>query len=129
MMQSNFQKPTEAELEILQVLWTAGPATVRKINDALQTKREVGYTTTLKLLQIMAQKNLVEVDKRQRTHIYAASIEQEATQRQLVDQLLDAAFGGSAKKLVMQALGNKKTSQKELDEIKKMIERLEGGTL
>lgn len=129
MMQSNFQKPTEAELEILQVLWTAGPATVRKINDALQTKREVGYTTTLKLLQIMAQKNLVEVDKRQRTHIYTASIEQEATQRQLVDQLLDAAFGGSAKKLVMQALGNKKTSQKELDEIKKMIERLEGGTL
>lgn len=129
MMQSNFQKPTEAELEILQVLWTAGPATVRKINDALQIKREVGYTTTLKLLQIMAQKNLVEVDKRQRTHIYTASIEQEATQRQLVDQLLDAAFGGSAKKLVMQALGNKKTSQKELDEIKKMIERLEGGTL
>ncbi len=75
----------------------------------------------------MAQKNLVEVDKRQRTHIYEASIEQETTQKQLVDQLLDAAFGGSAKKLVMQALGNKKTSQKELEEIKKMIERLEGG--
>lgn len=127
MIQSNFQRPTEAELEILQVLWTSGPSTVRQINDTLQIKREVGYTTTLKLLQIMAQKNLVVVDKRQRTHIYEACIEQEVTQKQLVDQLLDAAFGGSAKMLVMQALGNKKTSQKELDEIKKMIERLEGG--
>lgn len=126
-MQTFFQKPTEAELEILQVLWQDGPSTVRQINDSLQEKREVGYTTTLKLLQIMAQKKLVKVDKRLRTHVYESSIEQEATQQHLVDQLLHTAFGGSAKKLVMQALGNKNTSQKELDEIKKMIERLEGG--
>jgi BlaI family transcriptional regulator, penicillinase repressor len=120
-------KPTEAELEILQVIWENGPSTVRQINDLLNTKRPVGYTTTLKLLQIMAQKNIVSVDKNQRTHIYDAHLKQEETQKRLVDQFLETAFSGSAKTLVMQVLGNKKPNKRELDEIKELISKLEGG--
>jgi BlaI family transcriptional regulator, penicillinase repressor len=120
-------KPTESELEILQLIWKHGPATVRQINDLMNESRVVGYTTTLKLLQIMTQKGIVRADKTDRSHIYSALLKEEETQQQLVDQLLQAAFGGSAKKLVMQALGNKKTSKAELEEIKLMIKRLEGG--
>ncbi|MBS4058467.1 MAG: BlaI/MecI/CopY family transcriptional regulator [Bacteroidetes bacterium] len=123
---NDYIKPTESELEILQLLWEYGPATVRQINDALNKKRYTGYTTTLKLLQIMAQKGIVVVDKRVRTHVYKAALQQEETQQRLVDQFLDAAFGGSAKKLVMQVLGNKKPSKNELDEIKSLITKLEG---
>lgn len=122
-------KPTEAELAILQVLWEQGPCTVRQINDLMNNKKEVGYTTTLKLLQIMAGKGIVAVDKSQRTHVYQAVLRKEETQRQLVDQFLETAFGGSAKRLVMQLLGHKTPDQRELDEIKRLISKLEGGEL
>lgn len=123
------KKPTDVELEILQVLWQHGPSTVRFVNDELNKARETetGYTTTLKMLQLMTEKGLTSRDTSTRTHIYKAEITQEATQKTLVNRLMDTAFGGSAKKLVMQALGNKKTSKKELEEIKKMIDDLEKG--
>ncbi|MDD4374425.1 MAG: BlaI/MecI/CopY family transcriptional regulator [Bacteroidales bacterium] len=120
-------KPTDAELEILRVLWKEGGSTVRIINEILNAKREVGYTTTLKFLQIMEQKGMVKVDRSSRTHLYSALIREDETQKHLLDQLLQSAFGGSAKKLVMQALGNNKTSQKELEDIKNLIKQLEGG--
>ena len=120
-------KPTEKELEILQVLWTQGPATVRAVNDRLGKGREIGYTTTLKLMQIMFDKGLVFRQKEGKTHIYSAEISEEKTQNQLLDRLLDTAFKGSAMKLVMQALGHKKPSKEELEEIRKYIDQLEGG--
>ncbi len=120
-------KPTDAELEILRVIWLHGPSTVRQINEVLNEKKEVGYTTTLKLLQIMAQKGIVRADKSDRSHVYTALLKEEETQIHLVDQLMNAAFGGSAKKLVMQALGNGKASKAELEEIKKLILQLERG--
>lgn len=125
---SNKIKPTDAELEILQTIWKYGPSTVRQINDIMNENKIVGYTTTLKLLQIMAQKGIVRADKTERSHVYTSLLKEEETQRQLIDQLLVAAFGGSAKKLVMQALGNRKPSLSELDEIKSLIRKLEGGT-
>lgn len=118
-------KPTESELEILQVLWQHGPATVRLVNDELNQKREVGYTTTLKLLQLMLDKGLVLRDDESRTHVYRASVREEETQGLLIDRLLDAAFGGSALKLVVQALGHKRTSQEELDQIRELLNEME----
>ena len=120
-------KPTEAELEILSVLWEHGPVTVRFVNDQLNEKREVGYTTTLKMLQIMIEKGLVTREMEGRTHIYAAVTPQEEIQGKLLDKLLETAFGGSAQKLVLQALGNHNSSPEELKEIKKLISKLEGG--
>jgi len=123
------KKPTDVELEILQILWKEGPSTVRFVNDELNKQRanETGYTTTLKMLQLMTEKGLVSRDTSNRTHIYKALLNQEDTQKTLVNRLVDTAFGGSAMKLVMQALGNKKTSKKDLEEIKKMIDKLEKG--
>ena len=121
-------KPTEAELEILQVIWNKGPSTVREINDELNKSRNTGYTTTLKLLQIMTGKGLVTRTKDGRNHIYSAAVKQDATQKQLLDKLLTGVFGGSAKQLVMEALGHHKTSPEELEEIKKYIDELKGGT-
>lgn len=118
-------KPTEAEMEILQLLWNYGPRSVRELNDDLNRFRQVGYTTTLKFLQIMAEKGFVTRVKDGRNHIYTAVIEQKAAQQQLLDKLLHGVFGGSAKKLVMQALGNHTATKEELDEIKKYIEKLE----
>ena len=118
-------KPTEAELEILRVLWQNEPSTVKFVNDELNKKKETGYTTTLKMMQIMFEKKLVQREKSGRSHIYNAAFKQEETQQVLLDKILDTAFGGSAGKLVMQALGNKKTSKKELEEIKQLIEKLE----
>ena len=120
-------KTTESELEILQLLWHLGPSSVRKINDELNKTKNTGYTTTLKIMQIMAEKGLVTRIKDGRNHIYSAAVEQQAAQRQLLDKLLNGVFGGSASKLVMQALGNHKPSKKELAEIKKYIDGLEGG--
>ena len=120
-------KPTESELNILQVLWEKGPASVRSINEELSRTRDVGYTTTLKLLQIMTDKGLVTRIKDGRNHIYSAAVEQNTTQQQLLDKLLNGVFGGSSKKLVMQALGNSQPSKEELEEIRQYIERLEGG--
>lgn len=120
-------KPTESELEILQVLWQHGPSTVRLVHEELSKTKEVGYTTTLKLMQIMAEKGILEADKTSRSHIYRPLLEEEHTQRQLLDRFLDAAFRGSASKLVMQALGNRNTSKEELDEIRDLLDKLEGG--
>ncbi len=126
-MGKNKIKPTESELTILQLLWNLGPSSVRAINDELNKAKNTGYTTTLKIMQIMAEKGLVTRIKDGRNHIYSAAVEQQAAQRQLLDKLLNGVFGGSASKLVMQALGNHEASEKELDEIKKYIEKLEGG--
>ena len=118
-------KPTESELEILKVLWAKGAATVREVNDILNESREVGYTTTLKMMQLMAQKKLVNRDESARTHIYVAAVNQNIVQNNMLHQLLESAFGGSASKLVLNALGRSNASQKELDEIKALIQKLE----
>lgn len=118
-------KPTESELEILQILWQKGEATVREINEALNTNREVGYTTTLKLMQIMLEKGILERDDATRTHIYKATITEAATQKILLNKFVEATFRGSAMKLVMQALGNHEASKSELNDLKKLIENLE----
>lgn len=118
-------KPTESELEILQILWKRGEATVRQVNDELSAHKEVGYTTTLKLMQIMHEKNMVSRTEQGRYHIYKATVEEESTQRLLLNRFIDAAFRGSATRMVMQALGNETVSQTELDEIKALIEKLE----
>ncbi|MFP4472167.1 MAG: BlaI/MecI/CopY family transcriptional regulator [Bacteroidota bacterium] len=120
-------KPTESELEILQVLWEKGPSLVRSVNDELNKKREVGYTTTLKLMQIMMEKNLLSRVKEGRGHVYHPRIRQDEAQQQMVDRMLYGVFGGSASSLVMKALGNHQASGEELKEIKAYIEKLEGG--
>lgn len=115
-------RPTDAELAILRVLWERGPSTVRQVHDVLLRERPTAYTTALKLLQIMTEKGLVRRDETDRTHIYHARLSEEQTQRQLVRDLLDRAFGGSASKLVMQALAARRATPEELGEIRKMIE-------
>lgn len=114
-------RPTDAELAILQVLWDRGPSTVRHVFEALADARETGYTTTLKLMQIMAEKGLVTRDETARTHIYAAKVSRDKTQKRLITDLLDRAFGGSAAALVMQALSTHPTSPEELREIGQLI--------
>ncbi len=124
-MSNRFTKPTEAELEILQILWQKGPCSVRDVNDLLNETREVGYTTTLKIMQIMLEKGLVDRNAEKRTHIYSAVPKEQDVQSQLLTRFVDATYRGSASRLVMQLLGNHKASQQELDEIKKLIEQLE----
>jgi predicted transcriptional regulator len=119
------RKPTDAELGILRVLWARGPSTVRQV--AEEMGREGGYTTVLKLLQIMTGKRLVRRDESSRTHVYEAAFSQDHTERQLVTDLLDRVFDGSAAKLVLQALAANKTTPEELDEIKKLIASRTGG--
>jgi predicted transcriptional regulator len=115
-------RPTDAELAILRILWERGPSTVRQVHDVLALERTAAYTTALKLLQIMTEKGLVERDERDRTHIYRARLSEETTQRQLVRDLLDRAFGGSSTKLVMQALATKRASAEELRDIRQAID-------
>src|ERR687893_987937 len=115
-------KPTDAELAILRVLWERGPSTVRQVHDVLLRERPTAYTTALKLLQIMTEKGLVRRDETDRTHVYYPRLSEEQTQRQLVRDLPDRAFGGSASKLVMQALAARRASPDELNEIRKLIE-------
>ena len=115
-------RPTDAELAILRILWDRGPSTVRQVHDILGRDRQAAYTTALKLLQIMTEKGLVERDERDRTHIYRARLSEETTQRQLVRDLVDRAFGGSSSKLVMQALASKRASAEELRDIRKAID-------
>ena len=119
-------RPTDAELAILRVLWSRGASTVRQVHDVLSVERPTAYTTALKLLQIMTEKGLVRRDETDRTHVYHARMTEEQTQRQLVRDLLDRAFGGSASKLVMQALAAKRTSDEELTEIRKLIDGRDG---
>jgi len=120
-------KPTDAELAILRVLWSRGPSTVRQVHDALTGQRATGYTTALKLLQIMSEKGLVARDETDRSHVYSARLSEGETQRQLLDDLLGRAFGGSATKLVMQALSADKATPAELAEIRRLIDEKQGG--
>ncbi|MBS0202545.1 MAG: BlaI/MecI/CopY family transcriptional regulator [Planctomycetes bacterium] len=125
MAANNLPKPTEAELAILRVLWERGRSTVREVTDAIQVERGTGYTTALKLMQIMHDKGLVKRDDSSRTHVYEAVAAAEVTQRQLIGDLLDRAFGGSARKLVLQALSGRKASREDLAEIRKLLDELE----
>ncbi|HTM24355.1 MAG TPA: BlaI/MecI/CopY family transcriptional regulator [Vicinamibacterales bacterium] len=114
--------PTDAELAILRILWDRGPSTVRQVHDALARERQAGYTTALKMLQIMTEKGLVQRDERDRTHVYRPRLSEEQTQRQLLRDLLDRAFGGSSRKLVMQALATRRASAEELRDIRYAID-------
>ena len=124
-------KPTESQLAILQVLWENEPCTVRFVNDKLNAQRTgsktIGYTTTLKLMQIMTEKGLLNRKVEGRKHTYTSVIKQSETQSVLLDDFLQSTFNGSAMKLVMQALGNHETSKDELDKIKALIQKIEGG--
>src|ERR1700722_4712424 len=119
-------EPTRSELEILQVLWQHGPSTVRFVNDKLnEQKRAVQYTSTLKLMQIMAEKQILKRDESNMKHIYSPAVEEHKTKSFLLDRFVDSMYNGSASNLVMQLLGNKKTSKKELQAIKEMLDKLD----
>jgi BlaI family penicillinase repressor len=120
-------KPTDTELAILRVLWRLGPATVRAVHAELNRAQETGYTTVLKMLQIMTEKGLVRRDESERSHVYEPALSEQHVQRQLVGHLLERAFGGSAQKLVLQALAAKKSSPQELAEIRRLLDKLEKG--
>ena len=124
-MSKSTVRPTESELEILQVLWHNGPSSVRYVNEVLNEEREVGYTTTLKIMQIMLDKGLVTRNTDSRTHIYDAGVSESDVQNQLLNKFVQTTFRGSASRLVLQLLGNHDASAKELDEIKSLIEQLE----
>ena len=117
-------KPTESELEILQVLWEKDKASVREVHEELLTTKDVGYTTTLKLMQIMHEKGLVKRDDSFKTHIYQASVSKEKTQKHLLGKMINNLFGGSPAELVLQALGNHKASPAELEEIQQLLNNL-----
>jgi predicted transcriptional regulator len=118
-------KPTDSELEILHVLWAAGPSTVRQVHEKLSENREIGYTTALKLMQIMHEKGLLTRDQDNRSHTYTAAVSEEDTQRGLLDRFIETAFKGSASKLVMQLLGQHKASKEELNEIKDLLNKID----
>ena len=117
-------KPTEGELEILQVLWVNGQATVREVHENILKYKEAGYTTTLKLMQIMFEKGLVSRDDSSKTHIYTANVTREKTQNQFLGKMINNLFGGSSTQLVMQALGNHAPNKEELDEIQTLLDNL-----
>lgn len=123
----DMNKPTESELDILQVLWAEGPSTVRTINERLNAnvKREIGYTTTLKLMQLMVEKGLLQRDTSTRTHVYASAVEEQSVKRNLLQQFVSRTFRGSAAELVMEALGQHEATDDELAEIKELIEKIE----
>ena len=118
-------KPTDSELEILNYLWEAGPSTVRSVHDFFSATKDVGYTTTLKLMQIMHDKGLLYRTEQGRSHIYVALLGKEETQQNLLGRLVQTAFQGSAAQVVMQTLGNHKTSKEELDEIRELLNNIE----
>jgi BlaI family transcriptional regulator, penicillinase repressor len=117
-------KPTESELEILQILWVKGVATVREVHEELAITKEAGYTTTLKLMQIMHEKGLVKRDDSMRTHLYQAAVNKEKTQKHLLNKMIDSLFGGSSTQLVIQALGETKASPEELEQIQTLLNNL-----
>ena len=121
-------KPTEAELAILNVLWDRGPSTVRQVQKDLESSRGTGYTTILKLMQIMLEKGLLRRDESSHAHVYRAVCTRGKTQKQLLGQLVDQMFDGSAQQLVMQALSSRQSTPEELAQIKKLINELEKGT-
>ena len=118
-------RPTDAELEILAVLWSRGPSTVREVHETITKRRGAQYTTVLKLLQIMTEKGLVERNEKQRAHVYEAARPREWTQRQLAGDLIQRAFSGSAKSLILGVLSARKTSKRELAEIRKLLDECE----
>ena len=126
-MKDELPKPTEAELEILTVLWSIGPATVREVHDVLIRRRPMQYSTVLKFMQIMVGKGLAQRDQSQRAHIYKSSRSREWTQRQLAGDLLERAFGGSAKALMVGALSSRKTTKKELTALRKLLDEFPRG--
>jgi len=117
-------RPTESELEILRVIWDKGSVSVREVHEELAKSKDVGYTTTLKLMQIMNEKGLVKRDDTFKTHIYQAAVSREKTQKHLLGKMINTLFGGSPTELVLQALGNHKASQKELEEIQDLLNNL-----
>lgn len=119
-------RPTQSELEILTVLWDAGPSTVREVQQTLDARRPTGYTTVLKLLQIMTEKGLVRRDERERAHRYAPRLPRERTEQQIVGDILDRAFGGSSSRLVMRALSSRRASPEELNGIRELLNEIEG---
>jgi len=119
-------RPTDRELTILRILWDNGPSTVRQVNEAMNEDENTGYTTTLKLMQIMTEKRLLVRDESQFKHVYKPALTEERTQKQLVGDLLDKAFSGSAEKLVMRALSARKVSAKELAGMRKILDEFEG---
>ncbi|UYQ94709.1 BlaI/MecI/CopY family transcriptional regulator [Chitinophaga horti] len=126
--QQDLQEPTRSELEILQVLWKYGASTVRVVNDKLnEEKREVQYTSTLKLMQIMVEKGLLVRDESQMKHVYSPATEESKTKGFLLDKFVETMYNGSASSLMMQLLGNRKTSKKELDAIKAFLQQVEKG--
>jgi len=124
MLKSSSPKPTESELEILQVLWQKGIATVREVHEILSESKDAGYTTTLKLMQIMHEKGLVTRDDSNKTHIYQANVSKEKTQQNIVGKMMNSLFEGSSSQLMMQAFGNKKPSKKEIEEIQQLLDQL-----
>jgi BlaI family penicillinase repressor len=127
-MQDNLPKPTDAELEILTVLWSRGPSTVREVHEIVGLRKPTQYTTVLKLIQIMTAKGLVRRDEKQRAHVCEAAQPQEWTQRQIAGELLQRAFNGSTRSLMLGALSARKTSKKELAELRKLLDEYEKGT-
>jgi predicted transcriptional regulator len=125
-MAAKYVKPTESELEILNILWQKDTATVREVHEYLSKSKDVGYTTTLKLMQIMHDKGLVKRDESMRTHIYQPAVNREKTQKHLLDKMIDTLFGGSSTQLVLQALGSgeQKISAEELDKLQTLINNL-----
>jgi len=123
-MSTKYIKPTESELEILQVLWDRDLASVREVHEELAKSKDVGYTTTLKLMQIMHEKGLVKRDDSFKTHIYQAAVSKERTQKHLLGKMINSLFGGSPTELVLQALGNHKASPEELEEIQQLLNNL-----
>jgi len=124
-MKSPIHKPTASELEILHVLWTRGPSTVREVHTALSEKREMGYTTVLKLLQIMTEKELVIRNEDQRAHVYEARQPADRTKQQIASDMLQRVFEGSASEMMMHALAGRQTSQKELEELRQLLNEFE----
>ena len=120
------QKPTASELEILRVLWTHGPSTVREVYETLREKKSLGYTTVLKLLQIMTTKGTVRRNETQRAHVYEACLPAEQTKRQLAGDMLQRVFEGSASQLMMHALAGRKSSQQEIEELRRLLDEFEG---
>lgn len=124
MANTKYIKPTESELEILQVLWKKGLATVREVHEELSKTKDAGYTTTLKLMQIMNEKGLVKRDDSMRTHVYQSAVNKEITQKNLLGKMIDSLFGGNSTQLVIQALGEHKVSVEELEKIQQILDRL-----
>ncbi|ATL49443.1 transcriptional regulator [Chitinophaga caeni] len=118
-------KPTDSELEILAILWERGASTVRAVHEILEQRKEIGYTTTLKLMQIMHDKGLLTRDASNKTHIYTAAVSREQTREQFLNKMIDTLFGGSASQLVMQALGQHQSSKEELEQIKQYLDKME----